>query len=90
MSPKKQRPPRQAMPARPAEERREVFDEVALGYPLELAQLEASRCLQCKRATCIEGCPVQVRIPDFILALREGDMWGAVEALKDKNSLPAI
>jgi len=90
MSPKKQRPPRQAMPARPAEERRVIFDEVALGYRLELAQLEASRCLQCKRATCIEGCPVQVRIPDFILALREGDMWGAVEALKDKNSLPAI
>ncbi|MGC9360966.1 MAG: NADPH-dependent glutamate synthase [Anaerolineae bacterium] len=90
MSPKKQRPPRQAMPARPSEERRGVFDEVALGYPLELAQLEATRCLQCKNATCIEGCPVQVRIPDFIAALRDGDMWGAVEALKDKNSLPAI
>jgi glutamate synthase (NADPH) small chain len=90
MSSRKQRPPRQAMPARPAGQRREVFDEVALGYSFEVARLEATRCLQCKRATCIEGCPVQVRIPDFVLALREGDMWGAVEALKDKNSLPAI
>jgi len=78
------------MPTRSAEERRSCFDEVALGYALEIAQLEATRCLQCKKPACVDGCPVQVRIPEFILALREGDMWGAVEALKDKNSLPAI
>ena len=90
MAAKQQRPPRQEMPTRSAEERRACFDEVALGYALEIAQLEATRCLQCKKATCVDGCPVQVRIPEFILALREGDMWGAVEALKDKNSLPAI
>ena len=39
---------------------------------------------------CVTGCPVQVRIPEFIKALREEDMWAAVEYLKDKNSLPAI
>jgi glutamate synthase (NADPH/NADH) small chain len=90
MAAKQQRPPRQDMPTRSAEERRSCFDEVALGYALEIAQLEATRCLQCKKPACVDGCPVQVRIPEFILALREGDMWGAVEALKDKNSLPAI
>jgi len=82
--------PRQKMPTRPPEERRRSFEEVALGFDMDLALAEANRCLQCKKPSCIEGCPVQVRIPEFILALREGDMWGAVEALKDKNSLPAI
>ncbi len=81
---------RQTMPTRPPEERRHSFEEVALGFDMELALAEASRCLQCKKPSCVEGCPVQVRIPEFILALREGNMWGAVEALKDKNSLPAI
>ena len=82
--------PRQKMPTRPPEERRRSFEEVALGFDMDLALAEANRCLQCKKPSCIEGCPVQVRIPEFILALREGDMWGAVGALKDKNSLPAI
>jgi len=83
-------PNRQEMPRQPPEVRRHNFKEVALGYSMEQAIAEANRCLQCKRPKCIEGCPVQVRIPDFILRLREGDMWGAVEALKDKNNLPAI
>ncbi len=82
--------PRQKMPTRSPEERRHSFEEVALGFDMDLALAEASRCLQCKKPSCIGGCPVQVRIPEFILALREGNMWGAVEALKDKNSLPAI
>jgi len=82
--------PRQKMPTRSPEERRRSFEEVALGFDMDLAFAEASRCLQCKKPSCIGGCPVQVRIPEFILALREGNMWGAVEALKDKNSLPAI
>jgi glutamate synthase (NADPH/NADH) small chain len=82
--------PRQHMPARSPEERRHSFEEVALGFNGDLALAEASRCLQCKKPQCIAGCPVQVRIPEFILAIREGDLWRAVEMLKDKNSLPAI
>ncbi len=82
--------PRNEMPRQDPKVRAHNFNEVALGYSLELAVAEAARCLQCKKPTCIDGCPVQVRIPEFILALRDGDMWGAVEALKDKNSLPAI
>jgi glutamate synthase (NADPH/NADH) small chain len=82
--------PRNEMPRQDPKVRAHNFDEVALGYSLEQAVAEAARCLQCKKPTCIDGCPVQVRIPEFILALREGDMWGSVEALKDKNNLPAI
>lgn len=82
--------PRNEMPRQDPKVRAHNFDEVALGYSLEQAVAEAARCLQCKKPICIDGCPVQVRIPEFILALRDGDMWGAVEALKDKNSLPAI
>ncbi len=82
--------PRNEMPRQPAEERIHNFNEVALGYSAEQAVAEAERCLQCKKPTCIDGCPVNVRIPEFILCLRQGDMWGSVEALKDKNNLPAI
>lgn len=82
--------PRQEMPTQSAEERKHNFEEVALGYTVEMAVAEANRCIQCKKPQCVTGCPVQVRIPEFIKALREGDMWGAVEALKDKNGLPAI
>ncbi|MBN1402413.1 MAG: NADPH-dependent glutamate synthase [Anaerolineae bacterium] len=82
--------PRQEMPTQDPYERASNFDEVALGYTQEMAMAEASRCIQCKKPQCITGCPVSVRIPEFILCLREGDMWGAVEMLKDKNSLPAI
>ena len=82
--------PRHEMPRQEPKVRGRNFSEVALGYAPEVAVEEALRCLQCKKPTCVEGCPVQVRIPEFILALRDGDMWGAVEALKDKNNLPAI
>jgi glutamate synthase (NADPH/NADH) small chain len=82
--------PRNEMPRQDPKERAHNFNEVALGYPEELAVAEANRCLQCKKPTCIDGCPVNVRIPEFILCLQQGDMWGAVEALKDKNNLPAI
>lgn len=82
--------PRQEMPVQDPLERGGNFDEVALGFTVELARLEAERCLQCARPHCVEGCPVEVPIPEFILALREGDMLGAVDAMKKKNSLPAI
>ncbi|PKO20893.1 MAG: glutamate synthase (NADPH), homotetrameric [Chloroflexi bacterium HGW-Chloroflexi-1] len=81
---------RQDMPAQEPEVRRGNFDEVALGLTWELAKLEAERCLQCAKPKCIEGCPVGVLIPQFIQALREGDFIAAVEAMKQKNNLPAI
>ena len=81
---------RQEMPTQNHIIRRENFDEVALGFDEDTAQLEAERCLQCKRPACIDGCPVEVLIPDFILRLREGDIVGAVEVMKEKNSLAAI
>jgi glutamate synthase (NADPH/NADH) small chain len=66
------------------------FNEVALGYSLEQAKEEASRCIQCPKRSCVDGCPVEVDIPDFIKAIRDGDMPEAVRILKSKNSLPGI
>jgi glutamate synthase (NADPH/NADH) small chain len=66
------------------------FREVALGYTAEQALQEASRCIQCKNAGCTSGCPVEVDIPEFIAAVREGNMPEAVRILKRKNSLPGI
>ena len=82
--------PRQPMPQQDALERRTNFFEVAQGLTLEMAQQEAERCLQCKNEPCVAGCPVEVPIPQFIMALRDGDMREAVRVLKSKNNLPAI
>ncbi len=82
--------PRQQMPEQNAVERGGNFSEVALGLTPEQAQMEADRCLQCARPHCMEGCPVEVLIPQFIQALRDGDMEEAVRMMKVKNSLPAI
>lgn len=81
---------RQEMPVQEPEDRIENFSEVALGFTLELAKLEAERCLQCKEPKCMEGCPVEVTIPEFIKAVRDGDMAEAVRIMKGKNNLPAI
>ena len=70
--------------------RRKNFNEVALGYTEEQAIEEASRCIQCKKPGCKEGCPVNVDIPEFIKAIQDGDMPEAVRILKSKNSLPGI
>jgi glutamate synthase (NADPH/NADH) small chain len=78
------------MPRQEPEIRACNFDEVALGYTPEMALAEAVRCLQCPRKPCVQGCPVSVEIPEFIKALREGDMPAAVSILKRKNSLPGI
>jgi glutamate synthase (NADPH) small chain len=78
------------MHKQPPEVRRYNFQEVALGYSSDQAKAEAERCLQCKKPKCKEGCPVGVDIPEFIKALKEGDMPEAVLALKRKNSLPGI
>jgi len=82
--------PRQSMPEQDPQERRANFFEVALGLTAEMAQKEAERCLQCKNAPCVEGCPVEVPIPEFILALRGGDVREAARILKSRNNLPAI
>lgn len=66
------------------------FDEVCLGYSLEEARLEATRCLQCKTAPCIGGCPVAINIPGFIKALADGDLPKAWEILSDATALPAV
>jgi glutamate synthase (NADPH/NADH) small chain len=88
--PKREKIPRQEMPRQAPEVRRRNFNEVALGYPEKLMTLEAKRCLQCKKPKCIEGCPVEVDIPAFILKLQEGDLAGAAVALYADNNLPAI
>jgi glutamate synthase (NADPH/NADH) small chain len=81
---------RVAMPRQDPKERGKNFNEVALGYSLEQAQEEANRCIQCPKRNCVEGCPVEVDIPDFIQAIRDGDMPEAAKILKSKNSLPGI
>ncbi len=78
------------MPKQAPEVRAKNFDEVALGYSEEQAIAEANRCIQCPRRPCIDGCPVEIDIPGFIKALREGEMPEAVRILKSKNSLPGI
>lgn len=78
------------MPRQDPKERAKNFNEVALGYSPEQAKQEASRCIQCKKRNCTLGCPVGVDIPEFIKALREGNLPEAVKALKNKNSLPGI
>ena len=82
--------PSQTMPTQAPAVRRGNFDEVALGFTMGLAKQEADRCLQCARPRCVEGCPVEVLIPEFIRAIREGDMEGAVRTMKERNNLPAI
>jgi glutamate synthase (NADPH/NADH) small chain len=81
---------REPMPRQDPKLRAGNFDEVALGYTREQAIAEASRCIQCPKHPCIGGCPVNIDIPEFIKALREGNMPEAVSALKRKNALPGI
>ncbi|MBQ3223956.1 MAG: FAD-dependent oxidoreductase, partial [Clostridia bacterium] len=66
------------------------FEEVALGYTPALAADEAARCLSCKHAPCVQGCPVNVQIPSFIAKIRENDLQGAYAILKGSNALPAV
>ena len=90
MAEKKEKTPRQKMPEQEAKVRAKNFNEVPFGYPPELALLEASRCLQCKKPKCIEGCPVEIDIPAFVKKIAEGDYVGAARKLKERNSLPAV
>lgn len=81
---------RQVMPARDAGQRSGSFDEVNLGFTEHLALLEAQRCLACKRATCVEGCPVAVDIPTFVAHIEHGDLEAAARTLFADNALPAV
>jgi glutamate synthase (NADPH/NADH) small chain len=87
---KKPKVPRQKMPEQEPKVRARNFNEVPFGYTPELAQLESSRCLQCKKPKCIEGCPVEIDIPAFIKLINEGDFDGSARKLKERNSLPAV
>jgi glutamate synthase (NADPH/NADH) small chain len=82
--------PPQDMPEQDPVERRTNVNEVATGYTETQARLEAMRCLQCKTAPCVEGCPVQIRIRDFVAAIAEGDFMGALTIIKDNSLLPAV
>ena len=70
--------------------RNKNFDEVALGYTAEMAMDEAKRCLNCKNSLCRTGCPVSVRIPEFIAKVAEGDFDAAYDIITSTNSLPAV
>lgn len=78
------------MPVQDACERNSNFKEVALGYTEEQAVSEAERCLNCKNKPCINGCPVMVKIPDFIAKIRERDFEGAYSVIAETSSLPAV
>jgi glutamate synthase (NADPH/NADH) small chain len=82
--------PLQDMPVQDPFVRRNNMDEVALGYSEEQAKVEALRCLQCKNAPCIKGCPVSIDIPGFIKAIAEGDYQKSIDIIKRNSLLPAV
>ncbi len=90
LKPKKPKIPRQPMPEQDPKERTGNFNEVPYGFPSEIAKIEAARCIQCKKPVCIDGCPVEINIPAFILAIKEGKFAEAAHILKMDNALPAI
>lgn len=84
------KPEKHEMPTQSPEIRKSNFDEVALGYSPETAIEEAKRCLNCKHRPCVSGCPVRIRIPDFIAAVAEGNFEAAYEIITEDNLLPAV
>ncbi len=84
------KPEKTPMPAQDPLVRSGNFDEVEYGYTHEMALEEAQRCLQCKHAPCITGCPVQVKIPNFIKCIIDGDMDLAYDTIRETSSLPAV
>ncbi|MBU21489.1 MAG: glutamate synthase (NADPH), homotetrameric [Acidobacteria bacterium] len=83
-------PTQAPMPEQPAERRAKNFEEVNLGYELEVAVSEADRCLGCKKPRCVPGCPVGIDIPGFVIAVAHRDLQKAYRILKDSNALPAV
>ncbi len=78
------------MPEQEANVRNKNFKEVSLGYTAEMAIEEAKRCLNCKKPLCVGGCPVNIRIPEFIAKVAEGDFLAAYEIITSTNALPAL
>jgi len=78
------------MPEQSPEERRHNFQEVPYGYPPDMAVVEASRCIQCRKPKCVEGCPVEIDIPAFIKLIADREFAAAARKLKEANALPAI
>ena len=83
-------PERNIMPTQEPSVRAHNFDEVALGYSEETAIDEAMRCLNCKNKPCVDGCPVKIRIPDFIEEIKKGEFEKAYEIISASSSLPAV
>ncbi len=82
--------PKQIMPEQDPNVRNKNFNEVNFGFTKELAIAEAQRCLQCKTPTCIDGCPVDIKIDDFITMIVEENFLGAAKKIKEDNILPAV
>ena len=80
------------VPAREQEPKIRVtnFEEVSYGYNAEEAQLEATRCLGCKKPRCVEACPVSLKIPQFIAAVKDGDFTHAAQIIAEDSSLPSV
>ena len=78
------------MPEQAPDVRNKNFEEVTLGYTAEMAVEEAQRCLNCKNHPCVDGCPVNVRIPEFIQKIVEKDYEGAYQVIHQTSSLPAV
>ncbi|MBR4360340.1 MAG: NADPH-dependent glutamate synthase [Clostridia bacterium] len=78
------------MPSQKPEVRNQNFDEVAQGYTAEMAVDEAQRCLNCKNSPCVSGCPVRIRIPDFIKEMANGNFEAAYQVIAQSSSLPAV
>jgi glutamate synthase (NADPH/NADH) small chain len=82
--------PRQPMPEQPPQVRVNNFREVPYGLTPDLAMLEAQRCIQCKNPACVKGCPVSVKIPEFIDLVAKGQFVEAARKIKETNALPAV
>lgn len=82
--------PAQAMREQDPDVRNKNLEEVAIGYTMEQARVEAMRCLQCKKQQCVADCPVEIDIPGFIKHVADGDIQTAIDVIKRTSLLPAI
>ncbi len=83
-------PKKHEMPTQAPAVRAHNFSEVALGYTIKMAVSEAERCLNCKNQPCVNGCPVNINIPDFITCIKNNDFEGAYNVISKSSSLPAV
>ena len=83
-------PKKHEMPSQDPKVRAHNFNEVTLGYTMQIAVDEAQRCLNCKNSPCVSGCPVNISIPEFIAHIKESDFEGAYQVISRSSSLPAV